>query len=274
MAYQIDFTAANYASRSRRKWFLRFLLLAAIGGAACGVHYVYAIYNQPTLNMKLAEYEAVARPVEEINAAWDLAAKDFNALLRYYRLIWAANPTNFLEKMASPDAPRLRRGFQPQAWTLKTGGDCRLDYRYTFNPGDKAAQAKELESALIHAVTSIVQVVEGKVEVQGIQLENLLKVEELNLAVKFALPDVMTFPSNETALVACVNEIGALRKKVHDTKIVTKKSGRDELSSVQILMVDYSKSVSGIDKGALPPVTNINVAGFFESVDSLVKKHE
>ena len=104
MAYQIDFTASYYNRRRWKKVFLRLLLLAVIGGIVWGVNDVYTTYNQPTLNMKLAEYEGVARPIEEMNAAWDTAAKEYAALVRYYRLIWAANPTNFLTAMASSNA--------------------------------------------------------------------------------------------------------------------------------------------------------------------------
>ena len=63
MAYQLDFTASNYVNRSRRKTFLRLLLLAAVGGTAWGVYDVYKTYNETTLNMRLAEYESVARPI-------------------------------------------------------------------------------------------------------------------------------------------------------------------------------------------------------------------
>ena len=177
MAYQIDFTASNYASRARRKIFLRLFLLAAVGGAAYGVYDVYHAYNQPTLNMRLAKYEAVAHPIEEMNAAWDDVAKEFGTMMRYYRLFWAANPTNFLNAMASADAPHLIRGFQPESWTLKTGGECTLKYRYKFNPDDKAKQAKRLETNLVHAVTAIVEVATNvPFSVQGVQLENLLNV--------------------------------------------------------------------------------------------------
>ena len=72
-----------------------------IAGTVWGVRDVYTTYNQPTLNMRLAEYEAVAHPIEEMSAAWDAAAKDYAALVRYYRLVWAANPTNFLSAMVS-----------------------------------------------------------------------------------------------------------------------------------------------------------------------------
>ena len=127
MAYRIDFTASNYVGRARRKAFLWFLLLAAIGGVAYGVYDVCTTYNQPTLNMRLSEYEAVAFPIEDINANWDDVAKKAASMTRYYRLLWATNPTNFLGAMVSTNAPHLRRGFIPVRWAMKTGGECRLD---------------------------------------------------------------------------------------------------------------------------------------------------
>ena len=60
MAYQIDFTATYYNRGQWKKVFLRLLLIAVIGGIVWGVNDVYTTYNQPTLNMKLAEYEGVA----------------------------------------------------------------------------------------------------------------------------------------------------------------------------------------------------------------------
>ncbi len=82
MAYQIDFTESTWAGRKFRKWMLRLCLLAVLAGTAWGVYDVYTTYNEPTLNMRLAEYEAVARPVEEMNAEWDAAAKEYDALVR------------------------------------------------------------------------------------------------------------------------------------------------------------------------------------------------
>ena len=275
MAYQIDFTASNWANRSRRKAFLRLSLLAAVVGAAYGVYDVYTTYNEPTLNMRLAEYEAVARPVEDMNKVWDETSKEFNAILRYYRLVWAANPTNFLNTMASTNAPQLERGFHPDSWTLKTGGECTLKYRYVFGSSDKAAQAKVLETNIVNAVTSVVQIASNtEVDVQGVQHENLLNVKELNISVRFSLANTRSFPAKESALPECVSEIADMRKKVHDKKIATKKNGKVDASAVRMLMVEYNKTVVGVDKEELPAVTNINIAGFFEAVDRLVKKCE
>ncbi len=274
MAYQIDFTASNYTVRRWRKAILRISFLAAVGGAAYGVHYVYTTYNEPTLNMKLAEYEAVTHPIEEMNQAWDAAEKEYNSMLRYYRLVWAANPTNFLSVIASSKAPYLRRSFRPSVWTLKTGGECRLDFRYEFGVGDKAEQAKGLVSNIVNAVTSIVTVVDGKVDVQGVQMENLLNVDDLNITTRFSLTDVRTFPQKEKILSECVGEIGAMRKKVHGMKVKTKEGGKEGFSDAKMLMVEYNKSVAGVDKDRLPVVTNINVVGFFDNVDKLIKEHE
>ena len=144
MAYRIDFTASNYILRSRRKLFLRLLLLATIGGLAWGGHFVYTEYHESTLDMKLAEYEVEAYPIEEINFEWDAASKEYAKLTQYYRLVWAANPTNFLGSMAATDTPIHNKGLQPKCWLLRTGGECRLDYKFAFSTGDKAEQTKNL----------------------------------------------------------------------------------------------------------------------------------
>ena len=272
MAYQIDFTASNYVSRSRRKGLLRLLLLAAIAGAAWSVYDAYTTYNQPTLNMKLAEYEAVARPIEEMNVAWDETAKEYGAMLRYYRLVWAANPTNFLEAMASADAPRLGRGFHPQRWTLTTGGKCQLDYLYVFEPGDKAEQARGLEAKIAHSITSLVEVVDGKVDVQGVQHENLLGVNDLRITARFALPDARAFPAKERALAGCVDEIAALRKRVQDAKIADGDTTRGAPSTAQGIMMAYLSI--GKDKPGFPDFTRVlNVAGWFERADAFIVKN-
>ena len=276
MAYQIDFTASNYVNRSRRKLFLRLLLLASVAGAAYVVYDGYTTYNQPTLNMKLAEYEAVALPIEEMNKAWDEAEKEHKAMMRYYRLLWAANPTSFLQSMVSTNAPRLSRGFLPVDWALTTGGDCRLNYRYVFNLGDKAEQAKGLEAELINAVTSVVEVVGGKVVVQGVQQENLLDVDELNITVEFSLPNVMSFPAKERALADCVSEIGDLRKKVLETKIPGAGDVKDTAAAVRDVLMKYlPKSYEKKDGDVLPGFPDcanaINVLGFFDRGDKFIK---
>ena len=273
MAYQIEFTASTWRRRRCRKAFLRLLLLASIIAAAWGVYDVYVTYNQPTLNMKLAEYESVARPIDEINAAWDKAAGEYNAITRYYRLVWASNPTNFLNAMAVPpkDGQRLGRGFRPVRWVLSTGGECRLDYRYAFAQGDKAEQARALEPALVNSITSILQVVGGKVDVQGVRLENLLNVGELDVSARFSLPDVKSFPVKERVLPDCVKEIALMRKKVQVTKI---SEGKDAISAstAQAIMMAYL--AMGKDKPDFPAHTNVlNVSGWFERADQFIARN-
>lgn len=273
MAYQIDFTAANYVNRSRRKFLIRFLALAAVAGAAWGVYDVYKTYNQPTLNMKLVEYEAVSHPIEQMNAAWDAAAKEYNAMVRYYRLLWAANPTNFLDAMVSRDAEILGRRFSPRRWSLKTGGECSLDYLYVFDSGDKAEQANGLESKVANAVTSIVTVVGGKVDVQGVLHDHLLGVNELNVAVRFSLPDVMAFPVKEQTLAGCVNEIAALRRKVQETKIMEVSDAKGAPTTARDIMMRYLPM--GKDKAGFPDFKNtISVSGWLQRADDFISRHK
>ena len=272
MAYQIDFTASNYAGRSRRKAFLRLMLLGLIAGAGWGVYDVYTTYNLPTLNMKLTEFEAVSRPIEEMNRAWDLAAKEYTAMLRYYRLLWAANPVAFLSAAANESAPHLSRGFRPLSWTLKTGGACSLDWLYVFTAGDKAEQAKGLEAQLVNAVTSSVAVVDAKVDVTGVQQENLLRVNELKLTAKFALPDARAFPEKEKSLVGCVSEINAFRKKVQEAKINEKADAKDAVRTPRDLMIKYLPL--GKDKPDFPVMTNVvNVGGWLDRADQFIVRN-
>ena len=280
MAYRIDFTESNYINRSRRKTALRLLLLALLAGVAYGVHSVYTTYNEPTLNMKLAAYEAVARPIEDVNAAWDEAAREYGRISCYYRLLWASNPTNFLDGMAAADAPGLGRGFHPRKWTLKTGGECRLDYAYSFQPGDKAAQARQIEAALASMVTSLVMVASNKVDVQGVRLENLLDESHLDIMVGFSLPDARKLTARDPALIGCVNEIAAMRRKVQNAKIV---KSDDPLKASQStaggIMMAYLPPNYRMRNGkalpGFPESTNvINVAGWFERADQFAKEHK
>lgn len=272
MAYQIDFTAQNYVNRSRRKIFLWLLFLAAITGVAWGVYDVYATYNQPTLNMKLTEYDAVTRPIEEMNAAWDETAKEWGAMARYYRLIWAATPTNFLNAMTSANAPRLGRGWKPSSWTLKTGGECILSYRFVFDQSDKAERAKKLEAELVNVITSIVEVADGKVDIQGVQTENLLNVKDLGITAKFLLPDVRSFPAKEKTLADCVNEIVAMRKKVQEAKITDGGGANAPPSTAQGIMMAYLSI--GKDKPDFPAFADVlNVSGWFGRADRFIAKN-
>ena len=273
MAYQIDYSESIWIRRRRRKASIRLLFAAAVAGLAWGVHYVYVTYNQPTLNMKLAEYEAVARPIEEMNAAWDESAREYGALLRYYRLLWAANPTNFLCAMASPDAPRMGRGFHPLRWKLTTGGECRLDYAYEFAPGDKASQAKGIEGEIVNAVTSVVSAAGGKVDVQGVQHENLLRVETLDITAVFSLPDARTFPVKERMLADCVQEIAAMRKKVQETRIADGNGVKGAPTDARGIMMAYLPI--GRDKPDFPNLANaIDVAGWMSRADQFILKNK
>ena len=280
MAYQIDFTASNYVNRLRRKAFLRLLLLAAMAGAAWGVYDVYRIYNQPTLNMKLAEYEVVARPIEEMNAAWDEAAKEYGAMMRYYRLAWATNPTNFLCAATSAGGRRLGRSFRPVAWTLATGGECRLEYSYDFQSGDdKANLAKGLEAEIVNSITSIVEVVGGKVAVQGVQLENLLNVERLAVTARFLLPNVKSFPAKESTLSSCVDEIVAMRRSVQETKVPDAGDVKGQEASVRDVLMKYLPKSNEKDKDGkalsdFPECASvINVSGWMDRADQFISKN-
>ena len=280
MAYQIDFTAQNYARRALRKTLLRLLLLAVLAGFAWGVYDVYTTYKEPTLNMRLAEYESVAHPIEEMNAAWDAAAKEYGALVRYYRLIWAANPTNFLAARSSSGAPRLKSGLRPQSWKLTTGGNCQLNYRYVFDASDKAEQVKGLEDDIARSVTSIVQVVGGTVSVQGVQHENLLDVDVLNISAKFALPDVKAFPVKERLLADCVAEIAALRKKVQETKLIDADKSKGAPTTAQGLMMAYLPRQFSKDKDTgkvradFPEMASVlNVSGWFNKANQFILKN-
>lgn len=273
MAYQIDFTESIWSGRKFRKLLLRLLLLALLAGTAWSVNTVYTIRKEPTLNMRLSEYEVVARPIEEMNAAWDVAAKEYGSLVRYYRLIWAANPTNFLMAMSAPDALRLGRGFRPRRWTLTTGGDCRLEYRFEFGMGDKAVQAKGLEEDVVRAVTSVVQVVGGKVDVRGVQHENLLNVDGFDVEVRFALPDVKAFPAKEKTIAECVSEIDAMRKKVHESRFAEKNDEKGVAPTAQGIMMAYLPL--GRDKPDFPAMTNVlDVAGWLARADRFIEKHK
>lgn len=278
MAYQIDFTESVWVGRRWRKALLRLFLLALAAGIVWGVYDAYKTYKEPTLNMRLAEYETVARPIEEMNAAWDVAAKEYDALVRYYRLVWAANPTNFLSAMAARGARPLGRNFSPQVWTLTTGGDCRLDYRFAFDAGDKAAQTEGLESKIVQAVTSAVQVVGGKVDVQGIQHENLLGVESLGVSVRFSLPNVRMFPAKERTLAECVSEIVAMRKKVQETKLKGEAKGTP--LTAQAIMMAYLPSTFAKDKETgnakpdFPEMANVlNVFGWLGRADQFIRRY-
>jgi len=274
MAYQIDFTASNYVLRSRRKTALRIVLAAAIVAVAWGVHDCYETYNRPTLNMRLADYEAVARPIEEMSAAWDGAAKEYNAMVRYYRLLWATNPTNFLSAMVSANAPRLDPGFRPTSWSLVTGGDCTLAYVYAFGPGDKAEQAKGLENQVVNLVTSVVEVVGGRVDVQGVQHENLLNVDGFNVAARFALPNARTFPAKESSLAGCVAEIGAMRRKVRELRLKNTGKGNGATPQIRVDEIMMKYLPMGKGKPGFPDMKGvIDVAGWFRQADWFVNKH-
>jgi hypothetical protein len=270
MAYQIDFTASNYAVRAHRKAFLRLLLLASVAGAAYGIYDVYTTYNMPTLNMRLAEYESVARPIEEMDAAWGLAAKEYATMARYYRLLWAESPTNFLSASVSGETLRPGKGFVPQRWELKTGGECKLDYLFEFSPGDKAEQAKGVESAVVNAVTSVVSVVSNKVAVQGVQVENLLRVDDLDISVRFSLPDVKSFPEKERTLAECVKQIAEMRKKVKETKLSGGKDAK-AASTVDAVMMAYLPKVEKPDIPDMKPA--IDISGWFSRADQFIAKH-
>lgn len=269
MAYKIEFTASVYVNRARRKTALRFLLLAAVAAAAWQVKNIHVTYKEPTLNMKLAEYEVIARPIEEMNAAWDTAAKEYDSVMKYYRLVWAGNPTNFLAAVATNGIKRISRGSRPLRWTLATGGECVLEHVYTFGTGDKSMQVRGFEDDIANAVTSMVDVVGGKVDVTGVPHENLLDVTDFNVKTRFLLADIKPFPAKESSLVSCVHEIVAMRDKVQDAKITQESGERNVPATAKGMMIGYLQL--GKDKSGFPEFANvIDVAGWFGRADKFI----
>ncbi|MGN0854791.1 MAG: hypothetical protein ACI4R9_04645 [Kiritimatiellia bacterium] len=272
MAYAIDFTGKNYRRRAFRKLALRLLAVAAAGAAAYGVYDVYETYNEPTLNMRLAEFEAVARPIEEIDAVWDAASKEYDSLIGYYRLLWSENPTNILAAASSGGWPSLPTAYRPVAWRFATGGRCVMNYRYAFAPGDKAEQARGIEAALVNAVTSTVWEVEGKVEVRGIQSENLLNVDGLDLTVSFTLGGVKTFPAKDAVLSECVKEIDVWRTKIHTTRIESPSAAAGGTIAVSELFMKYL--ALGKDKPDFPEWKKaVGVAGWLDAADRFIARN-
>ncbi len=272
MAYRIDFTASNYANRSRRKILLRMLLVAAIAGVAWSLYNVYTVYNEPTLDMRLGEYNAASRQIEEMNAAWDEAANEYGRMLRYYRLVWAASPTNFLNAMVSKNAPKLGNAYTPTTWTLTTGGKCKLDYRFNLGSVDKAEQARKINPALVCAVTSVVDIVDGRVDVQGVQLENLLRITNLNVSAIFSLPDVKQFPEKEKMLANCANEIGAFRKKVQESVLFDSSEAKGVPTTAKAMMMEYLPI--GKDTPGVPDFMKvIDVANWFKDADAFIAQN-
>jgi len=277
MAYQIDFTEQFYGTRRLRKIILRLVLVASVAGLAWGTYDAYMAYKRPTLDMKLADYEAVVRPIELMSAAWDKAAQEYGRLLRYYRLVWSANPTNFLAAQCGRDMPLLGPNYHPTRWTLKTGGVCTLGYRYVFGVGDKALQAKGIDDEIVRAVTSSVQVVGGKVEVNGVRTTNLIDVKELPLTVTFALPGAQAFPKKEALLDACGKEIAAVRKKVQDASIA--KDAKGGPTTTKALMMAYltsnfAKDKEGKARADFPEFASaIDIEGWFARADQFIARH-
>jgi len=273
MAYSIDFTSRQYAWRSRRKFCLRMLLIAAIAVAVWEVYDGFRIYNSPTLNMRLAEYEAVTRPIEEMDAAWSEAEKEYFVMDRYVRLVWVDNhPTNFLNAMALPDSRRPGKGFRPLRWVLNTGGECRLDGVYVFRPGDKAAQATNIAAEVSCTITSAVDVVGNKVDLQGIKKEHLVWVDELDISARFFLADSMKFPAKEKSLSDCVGEIKKLREKVQTAKISKDEGPAAPPNTAQSLMTKYVDLQLKVDKRKLPDYkVAINIPGWFDAVDKVLE---
>lgn len=272
MAYQIDFTCVNYKRRTIRKRLLRGLFVAMVLSVAYAIYDIYKTYNEPTLDMCLNELEAVAKPIEEINASWDVALEKYNSLIGYYRLLWAEIPTNILNAAKSAGWPSLPSSYHPLKWRFTTGGKCTLDYRYVFSSGDKAEQSKAISSVMLNAVTSNVHGIEGKVDISGIQSENLLNVDGLNLTVTFNLAGVKTFPSKEAVLSECVKEIESLRTKIHKTKMVSKSFADGRPITVRDLFMKYL--AVGKDKSDFPDWKKaISVEGWLDSADRFIVKN-
>ena len=180
----------------------------------------------------------------------------------------------------SKDAPRLGTRFRPQRWAMATGGKCEFRYRYEFGPGDKAEQTKGIEAEIAGSITSAVEVADGKVEVRGVRHENLLNVDGLDISAVFSLPGAKSFPGEIRALADRVSEIGAMRKKVQDTKIPGAGDVKGQAASVRDVLMKYlprnykkkdDEKKDGKTLPDFPDVSNvINVSGWFDRADKFI----
>ena len=278
MSYRIDFTASNHDLRRLRKICLRILAVSAAAAACWCAYSVYKTYNSPTLDMKLREFESVAHKVEDVNRLWDETHAEWTAMLHYYRLVWADGCARFLEGAAASGASLFGPGYRPVKWTLKTGGRCRLEYRYVFEPyryafepGGKAEQAASIPTNVVRAVESVVDVSPEGVSVAGVQTENLLNLEGLDISVSFSLAGGKRFPEKDAALAACVKEIEKMRREVQDAVL----PGGEALNAQKTAkdkMMAYLPFVK--DREDYPAFTNaIDIAGWFEKADRFAKNN-
>jgi len=274
MAYRIDYTERQYRIRFWRKLILRLVLATTASYTGWKVYDGCRIYKQPNLDAKLSDYETAAGTIERVNREWIEASKEYQAMLKYYRLVWADKPLEFLSAISKPTAPKPGPSFHPRQWTLVTGGECRLDYVCTFDDAvgmDKRVRVNSIAPELVGMVTACVKTVVGEVAVKNVCYTNLLNMTRQEPYVTFTLADAKKFPDTNKSLAEHVGEIQAMRKKILTSKFAETDGSKAKQNlpvTAQELMTQYVLGIK--DLSDLPPCTNvINVAGWLSRVDRI-----
>lgn len=266
MAYSIDYSASFYRRRGAVKWTLRAVALVALCAIACGLHDSWVVYNSSSLDEKLNAYQAAALPIEKLSADWDAALARYNGMLPYYRLKWTTNITD-LARSVMETSKKLPPSFHLTGWSLKTGGECSISYKYVFDAAGKAQQAVAASNAMAQAVSTIRGI--EAVKVSDIPTENLLNVSEVNVSVGFKTPAPKAFPKKDAAFDAGFKMIQNRRQKIHKAKIGAEKdtkNGKDVLGLMQSYRTRIKEKKDAFkedEKKAL------DVKGFMDAVDHL-----
>jgi hypothetical protein len=236
LAYRIDFTERRYRLKRTVVWVIAISLMAlCVMLAVLGMR-VYRQWEKPTLAEKLAAMHGYAEGMEPVYRDWMACVNAFNSVAPFYHLFWSTNAVETLATMLSREE-LLPRSLQSLSWSLKTGGDCELQFALKLEPQERRHQLTET----VEAIRSLVAPLEAKVSWAE---HDLAAISELDITLAFTLPGPAyeSVPSPPAVLQRTVDHIDATRKAVQAYQW-TGQSKRDPLAVINKLETIYKRAI-------------------------------
>ena len=223
MAYQIDFSAANY----RRRWVgLACVIVAvfgALGSAIWGGYEVYRIWNLPTLQQQLGAYQMLADRVDASYRHLREVSERYESMSPYLRLYWAESAEDVLS-LLSENVDRHPDAVRPLRWQIETGAHVTMEYVFQVAGFRRQAQVESVRAAMLSLLDqedesgALQQPEDLRVTIPE---QDLARVSDIPLTMQFSLDPVpyQQLPGAGAALSRVIETLQNRRQAVHEVTL-------------------------------------------------------
>jgi hypothetical protein len=235
MAYTIDFTAHVHARRRKGGLLLAVCYALAAAGMVYGVRWTKREWLRETLAERLKRAHDLATVVENLHHHWNRSAMLFENADPWYSLYWSESVTNALPVLLDTAGQlAATSGLEPRRWTLKTGGECELNWLLRMRPDEPRARRQQL-ATVCQQLTERLARWDPEVNAED---QQVAVADEIPIKVRFALrsPRFRRFPPEPVALKDAVARLDRQRKMLRAATLDTRKRGQGLARTVNTML--------------------------------------